>query len=142
MISTSLADPITYALYAVPTGVQVWPAVFAVSGLPSVWVRTRRVLAVSVPVSVVALSALFAALAVRLALLAVFSLVIQRAVTASFCRYGGVICRRSPTDTAPTWGFPTAGDARSGRIICSRLYAGSPGVPFAMPVGCTVGYSG
>ena len=58
------------------------------------------------------------------------------------CRYGGVICRRSATDTAPTWGSPTAGDARSGRIICGRPYAGSPGVSFAMPVGRTVGYSG
>ena len=42
----------------------------------------------------------------------------------------------------PHLGFPTAGDARSGRIICSWLYAGSLGVPFARPVGRTVGYSG
>ena len=60
----------------------------------------------------------------------------------NFAKLTGIICRRSATDTAPTWGSPTAGNARSGRIICSRPYAGSPGVSFAMPVGRTVGYSG
>ena len=45
--------------------------------------------------------------------------------------------------TPPPPGVPQRlGNARSGRIICSRPYAGSLGVPIAMPVGCTVGYSG
>ena len=42
----------------------------------------------------------------------------------------------------PHLGFSNGWDARSGRIICGRPYAGSLGVSFAMPVGCTVGYSG
>ena len=58
----------------------------------------------------------------------------------------GIICRRSPTYTALTWGSPTAGNARSGRIICGRPYAGSLvcllpclwGAPWDTPEGMTL----
>ena len=67
-----LIEPTAYALYAVPLGVYVWLAVFAVAAVQSG--RWRSMFAVSVMAGVVALAVVFVTLSGGLAQLAVLAL--------------------------------------------------------------------